>query len=234
VPAEARLQAAAEGGGLRDRSAVYFHRQAEASGKSGSVELQGQRYEGLTVFFTSLLASAGGSVLDDTGTKVSLAEKPTIAALSLMKRLASSPSMDKGLDTAQEDQARLAFETGKPIFMINYSFVWPSAQVNAPEVAANMAYARWPKVYAEKPSRVTLGGLNLAVGAFTRYPNYAFETIECLASAASQIRTAEKGGLPPTLEYVFDLPEVRSRFPFSDVLRDTLKDCRITPANTSI
>ena len=203
--------------------------QAEASGIGDAIELQGQRYEGMTVFFLSLLASAGGSVLDDTNTAVSLAEQPTKAALSLMKRLGNSKSIDKGLDTAREDQARLAFETGNPRFMVNYSFVWPSAQANAPEVAANMAFARWPRVYADKPSRVTVGGLNLAVGAFTKFPNYAFEAAECLASAPSQLRAAKKGGLPPTLEHLYQANEIRSRFPFAEVLHETLKDAVLRP-----
>jgi multiple sugar transport system substrate-binding protein len=38
--------------------------QADATGAPGALQLQGQRYEGLTMFFVSLLASAGGSVLD--------------------------------------------------------------------------------------------------------------------------------------------------------------------------
>ena len=36
---------------------------AEALGERGMIQAQGERYEGLTVFFTSLLASAGGAVL---------------------------------------------------------------------------------------------------------------------------------------------------------------------------
>jgi multiple sugar transport system substrate-binding protein len=131
-------------------------RLAEELGKKGTIEAQGERYEGLTVFFTSLLASAGGTVLDQSGA-VSLDDEPTRRALEVMKRLATSPAADPALTTAREDQARLAFETGNASFMVNYTFVWPSTRHNAPEVAAHMGWARWPEVVAGRLSRA-LGG----------------------------------------------------------------------------
>jgi multiple sugar transport system substrate-binding protein len=202
---------------------------AEAIGNPGALQVQGQRYEGLTVFFISLLASAGGSVLDESGSTVSLAEAPTVEALALMKRIAASSAADPALATAREDQVRLAFETGGPTFMVNYSFVWPSARQNAPEVASHMAFARWPAIEQTRPSRVAIGGLNLGVGAFARHPKLAFEAAECLASKPNQVLAAEKGGLPPTLEALYDAPEVRRRFPFADILRETLRDGVLRP-----
>ncbi len=199
-------------------------RQAEALGPDGTIEAQGQRYEGLTVLFTSLLASAGGRVLNEDGTQVSLARAPTRKALQLMRRLAASPAADPNLAAAREDDARLAFETGNASFMLNYSFVWPSAQANAPQVAAHMGWARWPAVFADRPSRVTLGGINLGVGAFSRHPRLAFAAASCLADADNQRLAAVRGGLPPTLVALYDDPEIRARFPFADTLRATLRD----------
>jgi multiple sugar transport system substrate-binding protein len=92
-----------------------------------------------------------------------------------------------------------------------------------------MAFARWPAIGQNRPSRVTIGGLNLGVGAFTRHPDFAFEAAECLASETNQVRAAEKGGLPPTLETLYDAPEVRRRFPFADILHATLRDAVLRP-----
>jgi hypothetical protein len=41
--------------------------------------------------------------------------------------------------------------------MVNYTLVWPSAHENAPEVAANVGWARWPAVFAGEPSRAQIG-----------------------------------------------------------------------------
>lgn len=199
-------------------------RLAEGLGAQGTLQAQGARYEGLTVFFTSLLASAGGSVLDPSGEHPSLEQEPTRLALTVMRRLATSPAAAPGLSTSHEDQTRLAFESGNSSFMLNYTFVWPSAQHNAPEVAAHMGWARWPAVVAGRPSRVTIGGINLGVSAHTPYPELAFHAAACLASADNQRIAAERGGLPPTGEALYDDPAVRATFPFAELLRETLRD----------
>jgi multiple sugar transport system substrate-binding protein len=176
-----------------------------------------------------LLASAGGAVLDDAVQGVDLAEGPTLETLALMRRIATSPAADPSLDVMMEDQARLAFETGRPLFMLNYPFVWPSALRQAPDVAKQMAFAPWPGFDRMRPGRVALGGLNLAVTAYTRYPAMAFEFAECLAAAPHQVQAAVSGGLPPTLEGLYELPEVRQRLPFADVLRDALHRAVLRP-----
>ena len=197
---------------------------AEALGDVGTIQAQGERYEGLTVFFVSLLASAGGAVLAVDGQSASLEAEPTAAALALLRRLATSSASDPALANAREDQARLAFESGESSFMLNYTYVWPSARANAPEVARHMGWARWPAVFEDSPSRVTLGGINLGIGAHSRHPAYAFEAAACIASAENQRLAATRGGLPPTIAALYDDSAVRETFPFADVLRDTLRD----------
>lgn len=197
---------------------------AEELGDVGVIEAQGQRYEGLTVFFTSLLASAGGSILDDTARSVSLEPEPTREALEIMTRFASSDSAPPALATSQEDDARLGFETGRSSFMINWPYVYASAKTNAPEVFEHMGWARWPSVGSGRPSRVTVGGLNLGVGAFSRHPELSFEAVRCLVSRESQKRAATEGGLPPTLTALYDDPDIRERFPFAGTLLETLVD----------
>jgi multiple sugar transport system substrate-binding protein len=197
---------------------------AEHLGEHGTIQAQGERYEGLTVFFVSLLASAGGSVLNHDGQSVSLEDEPTRRALSVMRRLATSPAADRSLATAREDHARQAFEAGDSSFMINYTFVWPSAKANAPEVAEHMGWARWPAVIEGWPSRVTIGGINLGIGAHSRHPDLAFEAATCIASEPNQRLAATLGGLPPTIAALYDDKDVRETFPFADLLRETLSD----------
>lgn len=197
---------------------------AQARGEPGLIQVQGARYEGLTVFFVSLLASAGGAVLDASGEQADLPEVPTRTALALLKRIASSPAADPGLSTAREDQNRLAFESGRPDFMVNYSYVHASALVNAPGVAAVMGWSRWPGLRESLTSRVAVGGLNLAVSAHSMHPELAFQAATCLVSAENQQRAAVRGGLPPTLDSLYDDPELRRALPFADLLRDSLRE----------
>jgi len=197
---------------------------AEHLGKDGTIQAQGERYEGLTVFFVSLLASAGGSVLEPDGQTVALQDEPLRRALGVMQRLANSPAADPALSVAREDEARLAFETGHSSFMVNYTFVWPSAQANAPGVAAHMGWTRWPAVVQGMPSRVTIGGINLGIGAHSRHPALAFEAAACIAAEPNQRLAATRGGLPPTIAALYDDAAVRKTFPFAETLRATLRD----------
>jgi multiple sugar transport system substrate-binding protein len=113
--------------------------------------------------------------------------------------------------------------------MLNYPFVWPSAQRNAPELARALAFARWPRVDPDLPSRVTVGGLNLGVGAYSRHPDEAFLAAACLRGDESQLLAATRGGLFPTREALYDHPELRAAFPFAPLLRETLRDAATRP-----
>src|SRR5205807_7176792 len=103
--------------------------QLAKQGKPHLVEIQGAQYEGVTVWFNSLVASAGGSILNASGTAPSLGP-PALKALQIMSKLAHSPAADPSLGVQQEDQNRLAMEGGTAAFELNYPFVYPSMQAD--------------------------------------------------------------------------------------------------------
>jgi multiple sugar transport system substrate-binding protein len=224
------ISLAAGGGSAGDGSAAEGRSATKGDSAAGTIEAQGARYEGLTVLFVSLLRSAGGRLLDESGRRVALPPAPTREVLELMRRFATSAAAPPNLAVEREDEARLGFESGRSAFMLNYPFVWPSARDNAPEVARNMGWARWPRVRPDLPSRVTLGGINIGVAAFTRHADAARDAALCLTSAEHQRLAARLGGLPPTLEALYDDSDVRARFPFADTLRETLRDAVQRPA----
>ena len=196
-------------------------------GKPHLIEVQGRQYEGLTVWFNSLNASAGGSTLTPTG-KVTLGP-PAVKAASVMKAVATGPGADPGLSQAQEDQARLGFEKGGAAFEVNYPFVWPSAQENAPKIFKNMGYAPWPRVNPGQPARVTIGGINFGVGGYTKHSAQAFAAAACLRNPAHQRLYALKGGLPPTLNALYDDPALAKPYPFKALIRQQLNTASIRP-----
>src|SRR5690606_11859781 len=67
-----------------------------AAGEPSWIAVQAKQYEGLVVWFNTLLASAGGRVLSDDGETVTLTDTPehreaTVKALSIMKAVATAP-----------------------------------------------------------------------------------------------------------------------------------------------
>src|SRR5947209_8138855 len=73
-------------------------------GKPHYIEEQGAQYEGLVVWFNSLVDSAGGQIVTP-GNKLVVGPS-TEAAARIMRRTATSPAADPALHTDKEDDAR--------------------------------------------------------------------------------------------------------------------------------
>ena len=205
--------------------------QAAESGRS--IEVQGRRYEGYTVWINTLIASAGGEIVDEEGNvKV---DQTAARAAEIINRVATEAA-PPGMSNNAEDQARLGFESGRSDFQVNYTFIYPSA-AELEGFQDKIGWARYPAVEKGTPSRVTLGGINLGVGAFSDNPDVAFEAAECLAQPDNQVVASEKGGLAPTNAALYDDPKIRKANPFADLLRASLDEGvprPVTPAYSDI
>jgi trehalose/maltose transport system substrate-binding protein len=197
-------------------------------GKPHLIEIQGAQYEGATVWFNSMLASAGGSVLTPDAAHVSLG-KPAIKALTIMKRLATSVAADPSLDVQQENDNRLAMEGGTAAFQLNYPFVYPSMKADNPKMFKNFKWAPYPEVILGQPAHVTIGGIDLGVSSYSRYPKLAFQAALCLRNRANQLRGALVGGVPPTIISLYSDPKLFGGYPFhADILKE-LENASVRP-----
>ncbi|MCP9989020.1 ABC transporter substrate-binding protein [Streptomyces sudanensis] len=203
-------------------------RRLAAEGRPHFIEIQGAQYEGLTVWFNTLVASAGGSILDAGATAPALGP-PAVRAATIMRDLARSPAADPSLPNQMEDQNRLAMESGRAAFQLNYPFVHPSMKANNPELFRHLRWAPYPRVDAARPARPTIGGNDLAVGAYSRHPRQAFEAALCLRNRENQIEAAVKGGLPPTLRELYSDAEFVRNYPFADAIRRALENASVRP-----
>ncbi|RAV11951.1 ABC transporter substrate-binding protein [Mycolicibacterium sp. GF69] len=107
-----------------------------AAGKPSWIAVQGKQYEGLVVWFNTLLESAGGQVLSDDGERVTLTDTPehraaTVKALQIIKDVATAPGADPSVTQTDETTARLALEQGKAALEVNWPYVLPSLLENA-------------------------------------------------------------------------------------------------------
>jgi multiple sugar transport system substrate-binding protein len=107
-----------------------------AAGEPSWIALQAKQYEGLVVWFNTLLVSAGGQVLSDDGKTVTLTDTPehraaTVKALQIIKSVATAPGADPSITQTDEGTARLALEQGNAALEVNWPFVLPSMLENA-------------------------------------------------------------------------------------------------------
>ncbi len=218
-----------------------------AQGLPHYIEVQGARYEGLTVWFTTLLTSSGGSIVAENGDVQVARGDAARQALGVMARLATSRAADPSLSVSKEDDNRLAMEAGNAAFQVNYPYVYanmhvpggggtfidelgrPTKQDTGRRVKDVFGWARYPSVVAGKPATVSIGGANLAVSATSRYPAEAFEAVLCLRNRDNQLRQAIGVGRPPTFAELYDDPAFQESFPAWREIRDSLNSASVRP-----
>ncbi|SBS75212.1 Trehalose-binding lipoprotein LpqY [uncultured Mycobacterium sp.] len=243
-----------------------------AEGKPSWIAVQAKQYEGLVVWFNTLLESAGGQVLSEDGKHVTLTDTPehraaTVKALQIIKAVATAPGADPSVTQTDEGTARLALEQGKAALEVNWPFVFASMLENAvkggvpflplndkPELAGSIneagtfsptddqftvafdaskevfGFAPYPGVIPGQPTRVTLGGLNIAVAKTTRHPAEAFEAVRCIRNLENQKYTSIEGGLPAVRTSLYSDPEFQKKYPQYAIIRDQLTTAAVRPA----
>jgi len=197
-------------------------------GKPHYIEIQGAQYEGTVAWFNTLLQSADGSVLSPDSQHVSLGA-PAVQALSIMKQLATSPAADPSLPVQMEDANRLAMESGRAAFELNYPFVYPAMQADNPTLFRHFRWAPYPQVVPGQPARVTIGGIDLAVSAYSQHPQLAFQAALCLRDKANQLAAAIVGGLPPTIVSLYSDPKMFPEYPFHADFLKALQTASVRP-----
>ena len=202
--------------------------QLAKAGKPHLIEIQGAQYEGVTVWFNTMLASAGGSVLTPDGQHAALGA-PATTALSIMHQLATSVAADPSLDVQMENENRLAMEAGTAAFELNYPFVYPSMKADNPKLFKFFKWAPYPEVVAGHPAHVTIGGIDLAVSAYSQHQPLAFQAALCLRDAQNQIIGAVVGGLPPTITSLYNNPKLFADYPFHADTLQGLQNASVRP-----
>ena len=197
-------------------------------GKPHLIEIQGAQYEGATVWFNTMVASAGGSILNPNATKVTLGA-PAVKALSIMKQLAVGPGADPSLSVQMENENRLAMESGAAAFELNYPFVYPAMKADNPKLFKTFKWALYPEVNPGVPAKVTIGGTDLAVSAYSQHKALDFQAALCLRDRQNQIIGANIGGVPPTITSLYNDPALFKDYPFHADILQALEHASVRP-----
>ncbi len=200
---------------------------------NGLIEEQGQQYEGYTVWFNSVLASAGGEVVNAQDKPV--LGKPAVVAATVIHDVATSGRADPSLSTNQEDQGRLAFEAGKAAFMLNWPYVYAAGRTDGKtdattkHVFQNMGWAPYPSVYPGIPGKSSVGGANIGVSAYSKYPKQALAAALCMTRYYWENQEAINEGLPPVTTASYTNPAVVKAYPFAATLLKQLEHATTRP-----
>jgi multiple sugar transport system substrate-binding protein len=206
---------------------------AAAESTGATVEVQGGRSEGYMVWITALVASAGGEVLHEPAggePRPGLDSPAGRAAAEVIRLLARSPAASPALATSDEEAGRAVFQGPRGGFMVNWPYVWGAAQeavatgALARAVLDDVGWARYPRVRADLPSRPPIGGIGLAVSAFSRRSAAAVDAARCLSTLESQVAYLLDAKIPVARRAAYDDPRIRERYPMADLIRASLDE----------
>ena len=154
-----------------------------AKSQNTGIGVQGIRAESLTVWVNALVASAGGQILQNPeakadDVKLGLDSEAGKAAASVIQQIAKDRLGGPAFSTENEDASRAFFESGGASFMVNWPFVYPAASdaVKAgtldKSVLDDYGWAQYPETVAGQTSKPPYGGINIAVGAFSKHQDF--------------------------------------------------------------
>jgi multiple sugar transport system substrate-binding protein len=205
-----------------------------------TVAVQAARYEGYSVWVNALVEGAGGQIIEDAETdgsdlRFGLESDAGREATAVIARLADSGVGGPALSSSDETAALNLFQGEDGGFMVNWPFVY-QATLGAAEsgvleqsLVQDIGWALYPATVGGEEPRPPLGGINLAVGAYTQDSGAAFEAAACIARAENQLAYFLSSGNPAAATEVYDDPQVREQYPMADLVRESLEQAAPRP-----
>ena len=119
--------------------------------------------------------------------------------------------------------------------MLNWPYVYAAGRTDAATSATtkhvwqNMGWAPYPSVYPGVPGKSSVGGANIGISAYSKYPKQALAAALCMTRYYWQNQEAINEGLPPVTIASYHNPTVIKSYPFAAVLLKQLEHATNRP-----
>jgi multiple sugar transport system substrate-binding protein len=172
---------------------------------------QGAQYEGLVCDAVEFIASNGGEVIDGNG-NVKVNTPEVIEALSFMRELVTSGAAPDKVFTFMEEDARMAFQQGKAVFMRNWPYCHSPSNMAGDQSAVKGKYGMIPMPKGPKGTggAATLGGWMVFVNPFASKTEQeaGVQFAKFMTSESAQTIRNLVAGNAPTRKAVYSNPMV--------------------------
>src|SRR5712672_989546 len=214
---------------------------ARRGGPRYGIVSQGARYEGLITGFVEYLGAFGGRIIDDKGNVV-VNRPEAVRALEFMRdELYKTHVAPLDVLTWHEEEARFAFQNGNAVFMRNWPYpVAAMSDTAQSKVAGKFTVSPMP-ASGQAPgghSTAALGGAQLAINAYTEFPDAAYKLIAYLTAPEQMLERARAVGQYPTRRALYDDARLKSAIaiPLDDARRaiESATPRPVTPIYTEL
>jgi multiple sugar transport system substrate-binding protein len=125
--------------------------------------------------------------------------------------------------TFQEEQGRVAFESGRLLFHRNWPYVYSLASTEASsKVKGKFAVAPLPGV--DGPGASTLGGHSEAISVYSKYKATALDFLKFIEQDEQQKFFMEKGSLAPVVESIYTDQALVKKAPYLPTLLTSIQN----------
>ncbi|WP_034384915.1 ABC transporter substrate-binding protein [Deinococcus sp. YIM 77859] len=192
---------------------------------------QGKNYEGLTCDALEWINSFGGGTIVDSAGKITVNNEKAVAALRTIQGLVGTVA-PSAVTTYGEEEARNVWQAGNAAFMRNWPYAYALAQEANSPIRGKVGVAALPAGPGGKPA-ATLGGWQLAVNAYSKYPKEAASLVQYLTSVQEQKRRAIEASYNPTIAALYKDPQVLKAVPFFGSLYEVFTNAVARPATVT-
>jgi len=188
-------------------SAAVSHAQQAGSIPFGFV-WSGARYEGLVTVFLEYLYGFGGRFLDASGHVIVDSDAGVRALTALDDSIYRDRTTPPDVLAWQEEQTRLAFQSGRAVAMRNWPYAYLLLADRATSrVAGKFAVGLMPHSPGGAAA-ATLGGQQLAINARSRHLRDAYALVKHLTSPEEMVERARLAGEYPSRQALYDQKEL--------------------------
>jgi trehalose/maltose transport system substrate-binding protein len=189
---------------------------AEGNSEIWGFVWQGNAYEGLTCNALEWVKSFGGGQIVEPDGTISINNENAAAALEMAAGWVGTISPE-GVLAYQEEEARGVWQTGNAVFMRNWPYAYLLGNSEDSAVRGLFDVAPLPMGEGEgATSAATLGGWNIAVSRYSSNQEAAIDLAMYLGSAEAQKQRAINEGNLPTIQALYEDPEVLEANPYFD------------------
>jgi trehalose/maltose transport system substrate-binding protein len=192
---------------------------------------QGRPYEGLTCAALEWVYSAGGGSIVDAKGNVTINNPQAIKALDMARGWIGSISPPTTPQTGDEEWARLAWQQGNAAFMRNWPYAYSRGNDRQQSKIVGLFDVAPLPLGNDGTGAATLGGWQLGVSKYSRFPQAAIKLVKYLTSFEGQKFRAIKASYNPTRRSLYQDSQVFDQNPFFGRMTDILNNAVARPSS---
>ena len=188
------------------------------------------KYEGLTVNTAEAINTAGGTIVGKDGATPTVDSAAAANGLANLATAYKDGNIPKEAITYQEEQGRIAFESGKLLFLRNWPYVYNLATTEATsKVKGKFGVAPLPGLSG--PGASSLGGHNAAISVYSKHKATALDFLKFLESNETQKFFITTGSLAPVRASLYQDAAIVKKYPYLPTLLTSIQNAVPRPVS---